>query len=128
MDANGNGTGEFEELAGGDRASDEREALVNQEQLLDGVQVLRSCGNGYISAAELARPWRGWAKPNFCELNAMMREADTTAMGLSASASSPRHGQIRTEFLGLAVAFLGLDRPSSFSFRLTLAMSFHLFV
>ncbi|KAK8943867.1 putative calcium-binding protein CML15 [Platanthera guangdongensis] len=106
MDANGNGTVEFEELAAAIAPLMSEQALVNQEQLLDVFRSFDRDGNGYISAAELARAMARMGQPlTFCELNTMMREADTNGDGvISFSEFAAVMAKSAHEFLGLAVA------------------------
>lgn len=105
MDSNGNGTVEFEELAAAIAPLMSEQALVNQEQLLDVFRSFDRDGNGYISAAELARSMARMGQPlTFCELNAMMREADTNGDGvISFNEFAAVMAKSAHDFLGLAV-------------------------
>jgi calcium-binding protein CML len=86
MDIDGNGTVEFEELTsslsqlllGPCRPS----VAVDHEQLAEAFRAFDRDGNGYISAAELARSMARMGHPIcYAELTDMMREADTDGDG-----------------------------------------------
>ncbi|XP_019706005.1 probable calcium-binding protein CML14 [Elaeis guineensis] len=106
MDANGNGSIEFNELANAIAPLMSDQALINQEQLLDVFRSFDRDGNGYISAAELARAMARMGQPlTFCELNEMMHEADTDGDGvISFTEFAAVMAKSAADFLGLAVS------------------------
>nr|XP_010924215.1 probable calcium-binding protein CML14 [Elaeis guineensis] len=106
MDANGNGSVEFAELADAIAPLMSDEALVNQEQLLDVFRSFDRDGNGYISAAELARAMARMGQPlTFCELTEMMHEADTDGDGvISFTEFAAVMAKSAADFLGFAVS------------------------
>ncbi|KAG0455423.1 hypothetical protein HPP92_024371 [Vanilla planifolia] len=106
MDANGNGTVEFEELVTAISPLMSEQAFVNQEQLLHVFRSFDRDGNGYISAAELARAMAQMGQPlTFFELTAMMREADTNGDGvISFNEFAAVMAKSARDFLGLAVS------------------------
>ncbi|KAL0906793.1 hypothetical protein M5K25_025315 [Dendrobium thyrsiflorum] len=106
MDANGNGTVEFEELAAAITPLMSEQALVNQEQLLEVFRSFDRDGNGYISAAELARSMARMGQPlTFYELTAMMREADTNGDGvISFNEFAAIMAKSAHDFLGFAIS------------------------
>lgn len=83
IDANGNGAVEFDELAAAIMPDMGRqEVLASQEQLLHLFRAFDRDGNGYISAAELARAMAKMGQPlSFRELADMFREADVDGDG-----------------------------------------------
>ncbi|XP_072957318.1 probable calcium-binding protein CML14 [Typha angustifolia] len=106
MDANGNGAVEFEELAVAIAPLMTQQTLVDQAQLLEVFRSFDRDGNGYISAAELARSMAKMGQPlTFCELTQMMREADTDGDGvISFSEFATVMAKSALDFLGLAVS------------------------
>lgn len=83
MDANGNGTVEFEELVSAILPDIKEEILVNQEQLLEVFRSFDRDGNGYITLAELAGSMAKMGQPlTYRELTEMIREADTDGDGV----------------------------------------------
>lgn len=104
MDSNGNGSVEFDELVDAIAPMMSDQDLVNQEQLLDVFRSFDRDGNGYISAAELARSMARMGQPlNFCELTEMMRVADTDGDGvISFNEFATIMAKSASEFLGFA--------------------------
>jgi calcium-binding protein CML len=108
MDIDGNGTVEFEELTsslsqlllGPCRPS----VAVDHEQLAEAFRAFDRDGNGYISAAELARSMARMGHPIcYAELTDMMREADTDGDGsISFEEFTAIMAKSAVEFLGLA--------------------------
>ncbi|XP_062232217.1 probable calcium-binding protein CML14 [Phragmites australis] len=84
MDADGNGKVEFDELAGAIApVLTTQTHLVDQAQLLEVFRAFDRDGNGYISAAELARSMARLGQPlTFEELTRMMRDADADGDGV----------------------------------------------
>ncbi|XP_010539992.1 PREDICTED: probable calcium-binding protein CML15 [Tarenaya hassleriana] len=83
MDANGNGSVEFEELVGAILPDMNEEIFVNSEKLLEIFQSFDRDGNGFISAAELAGAMAKMGQPlTYKELTEMIREADTNGDGV----------------------------------------------
>ncbi|WOL18411.1 hypothetical protein Cni_G27206 [Canna indica] len=105
MDANGNGSIEFDELVVALAPVMTDQALVNQEQLLEVFRSFDRDGNGYISAAELARSMSRMGQPlSFVELTEMMRQADTDGDGvISFEEFAAIMAKSASEFLGLAI-------------------------
>ena len=108
MDADGNGTVEFDELAsslaplllGPCRPA----VAVDQAQLAEAFRALDRDGNGFISAAELARSMARLGHPIcYAELTDMMREADTDGDGvISFPEFTAVMAKSAVDFLGLA--------------------------
>ena len=85
IDADGSGTVEFDELALAIAPVLTAHAprLVDQAQLLEVFQAFDRDGNGYISAAELARSMARLGQPlTFDELRRMMSDADVDGDGV----------------------------------------------
>ncbi|XP_019189744.1 PREDICTED: probable calcium-binding protein CML15 [Ipomoea nil] len=83
MDANGNGTVEFEELVGAILPDMDDQILVNQHQFLEVFRSFDRDGNGYITPAELAGSMAKIGQPlSYRELTEMIREADTDGDGV----------------------------------------------
>ncbi|CAB4295516.1 unnamed protein product [Prunus armeniaca] len=83
MDANGNGTVEFDELVTAILPDMSAEILINQEQLTEVFRSFDRDGNGYITAAELAGSMAKMGHPlTYRELSDMMQEADTNGDGV----------------------------------------------
>ncbi|CAA6661232.1 unnamed protein product [Spirodela intermedia] len=107
MDANGNGTVEFDELAAAIAPLvAEESALVDQELLLEVFRRFDRDGNGLISAPELARAMAKTGNPiSFLELTEMIRQADTDGDGaISFSEFAAIMAKSAVEFLGLSGA------------------------
>uniref|UniRef100_A0ACD6ATF2 Uncharacterized protein n=2 Tax=Avena sativa TaxID=4498 RepID=A0ACD6ATF2_AVESA len=108
MDVDGNGTVEFDELTsslsqlllGPCRPS----VSVDPEQLAEAFRGFDRDGNGYISAAELARSMARMGHPIcYAELTEMMREADTDGDGsISFEEFTAIMAKSAVDFLGLA--------------------------
>ncbi|KAK8453066.1 hypothetical protein SEVIR_5G224500v4 [Setaria viridis] len=108
MDADGNGTVEFDELAsslaplllGPCRPA----VAVDQAQLAEAFRAFDRDGNGFISAAELARSMARMGHPIcYDELTDMMREADTDGDGvISFQEFTAIMAKSAVDFLGLA--------------------------
>ncbi|XP_068643803.1 probable calcium-binding protein CML15 [Aristolochia californica] len=106
MDANGNGAIEFDELVEAIMPDMNEEILVNQEQLMEVFRSFDQDGNGYISAAELARAMAKMGHPlTFRELTEMLREADTDGDGvISFTEFATIMAKSAAEFLGLQIS------------------------
>lgn len=106
MDANGNGSIEFDELVQTIMPDANQELLINQNQLMDLFRSFDRDGNGYITAAELAGSMAKMGQPlSYRELSEMMREADTNGDGvISFSEFANIMAKSAAEFLGLKVA------------------------
>jgi calcium-binding protein CML len=108
MDADGNGTVEFDELAsslaplllGPCRPT----VSVDQAQLAEAFRAFDRDGNGFISAAELASTMARMGHPIcYAELTDMMREADTDGDGVISFAEfTAIMAKSAVDFLGLA--------------------------
>ncbi|ONK82114.1 uncharacterized protein A4U43_C01F36260 [Asparagus officinalis] len=105
MDSNRNGSVEFEELVEAIAPLMSEQALANQQHLLDVFRSFDRDGNGYISAAELARSMAKMGQPlNFCELTEMMRVADTDGDGvINFNEFAAIMAKSASEFLGLPI-------------------------
>lgn len=106
MDANGNGSIEFDELVNAILPDMSEEVLINQEQLMEVFRAFDRDGNGYITAAELAGQMAKMGHPlTYRELTEMMRDADTNGDGvLSFNEFTSILGKSAVEFFGLTVA------------------------
>ncbi|KAL3501615.1 hypothetical protein ACH5RR_036064 [Cinchona calisaya] len=106
MDANGNGTIEFDELVEAILPDMNEEILINQEQLMEVFRSFDRDGNGFITAAELAGQMAKMGHPlTYKELTEMMRDADTNGDGvISFNEFANILGKSATDFLGLAVS------------------------
>ncbi|XAR63871.1 hypothetical protein NMG60_11024006 [Bertholletia excelsa] len=83
MDANGNGTVEFDELVNAITPEFREETLINQEKLLDAFRLFDNDGNGNITLAELAGAMAKMGQPlTYKELVEMIQEADTDGDGV----------------------------------------------
>ncbi|KAI4335836.1 hypothetical protein L6164_014443 [Bauhinia variegata] len=83
MDANGNGSVEFDELVNAILPDMNEEILLNQEQLTQVFKSFDRDGNGYISAAELAGAMAKMGQPlTYRELREMIKEADIDGDGV----------------------------------------------
>lgn len=105
MDANGNGTIEFEELVEAILPDMNEEILINQEQLMEVFRSFDRDGNGFITAAELAGQMAKMGHPlTYKELTEMMRDADTNGDGvISFNEFANVLGKSASDFLGLTV-------------------------
>ncbi|XP_057963073.1 probable calcium-binding protein CML15 [Malania oleifera] len=106
MDSNGNGSIEFDELAGAILPGMSDDILVNQEQLLEVFRSFDRDGNGYITAAELAGSMAKIGQPlTYRELSEMMREADMDGDGvISFHEFATIMAKSASDFLGLPVS------------------------
>ncbi|KAM1026377.1 hypothetical protein ACFX2C_039396 [Malus domestica] len=104
MDANGNGSVEFDELVSAILPDMNEEILVNQEQLLEVFRSFDRDGNGYITAAELAGSMAKMGQPlTYKELTEMIKEADMDGDGvISFNEFSTIMAKSASSFLGLA--------------------------
>ncbi|THG08799.1 probable calcium-binding protein CML15 [Camellia sinensis] len=83
MDANGNGTVEFDELVNAITPHMTEDLLINQGQLLEVFKSFDRDGNGYITLAELAGSMAKMGQPlTYKELTEMIKEADTDGDGV----------------------------------------------
>ncbi|URE30200.1 calcium-binding protein [Musa troglodytarum] len=105
MDANGNGTVEFDELAAALAPVMTEQAVVDQKQLLEVFRCFDRDGNGFISAAELARSMARMGQPlTFVELTDMMQQADADGDGvISFEEFAAVMAKSAAEFLGLTL-------------------------
>ncbi|CDP00536.1 unnamed protein product [Coffea canephora] len=106
MDANGNGTIEFEELVEAILPDMNEQILINQEQLLEVFRSFDRDGNGFITAAEFAGQMAKMGHPlTYKELTEMMRNADTNGDGvISFNEFANILGKSASDFLGLTVS------------------------
>ncbi|XP_073136106.1 probable calcium-binding protein CML15 [Henckelia pumila] len=106
MDANGNGSVEFDELVGAILPDLNEQVLINQDQLLEVFRSFDRDGNGYITAAELAGQMAKMGQPlTYRELSDMMQEADTNGDGvISFNEFANVLGRSGVEYLGLTVS------------------------
>ncbi|XP_073057637.1 probable calcium-binding protein CML15 [Primulina eburnea] len=104
MDANGNGSIEFDELVETLLPDMNEELLINQAQLMEVFRSFDRDGSGYITAAELAGQMAKLGHPlTYKELSTMMREADTNGDGvISFSEFANVLGRSAADYLGLA--------------------------
>ncbi|CBI27110.3 hypothetical protein AAG906_031768 [Vitis piasezkii] len=105
MDANGNGSIEFDELVEAILPDLNEQILVNQEQLTEVFRSFDRDGNGYITASELAGSMAKMGSPlSYRELSDMMREADINGDGvISFNEFATIMAKSAADFLGLAV-------------------------
>ncbi|KAJ8492038.1 hypothetical protein OPV22_013759 [Ensete ventricosum] len=105
MDANGNGSVEFEELVAALGPVMTEQAMIDQKQLLEVFRCFDRDGNGYISAAELARSMARMGQPlTFVELTDMMQQADADGDGvISFEEFAAVMAKSAAEFLGLTL-------------------------
>lgn len=83
MDANGNGSIEFDELVELMLSEMNEQAIFNQDQLMKVFKAFDRDGNGVISAAELAGQMAKMGQPlTYHELTEMMQEADVNGDGV----------------------------------------------
>ncbi|XP_038706566.1 probable calcium-binding protein CML16 [Tripterygium wilfordii] len=106
MDANGNGSIEFDELVDAIMPVMSEQILVNQEQLIEVFRSFDRDGNGFITAAELAGSMAKMGHPlTYRELSEMMSEADTNGDGvISFNEFSTIMAKSAADFLGLTVS------------------------
>ncbi|WCJ22027.1 Calcium-binding EF-hand family protein [Euphorbia peplus] len=106
MDANGNGSIEFDELVNAIMPDFNEETIVNQAHLLDVFTLFDRDGNGYISAAELAGAMSKMGQPlTYKELREMIKEADTDGDGvISFTEFSSVMAKSAMEILGIALS------------------------
>ncbi|XP_047968736.1 probable calcium-binding protein CML16 [Salvia hispanica] len=110
MDANGNGSIEFDELVDAILPDINEEVLLNQDQLMEVFRSFDRDGNGYITAAELAGQMAKMGHPlTYRELSDMMQEADSNGDGVISL------NEFATILGKSAVEFLGLEEPVSSS-------------
>lgn len=105
MDSNGNGTIEFDELVKAILPDLKKEqVMVNQEKLLEVFKCFDRDGNGYISAAELARAMARMGQPlTYRELTQMIKDADEDGDGvISFSEFANVMAKSASDFFGLA--------------------------
>lgn len=105
MDANGNGSVEFDELAGAILPDLDEQVLLNQDQLMEVFRSFDRDGNGYITAAELAGQMAKMGHPlTYRELSEMMREADANGDGvISFGEFAAVLGRSAVDYFGLTV-------------------------
>ncbi|KAL3510902.1 hypothetical protein ACH5RR_030303 [Cinchona calisaya] len=105
MDANGNGSIEFDELVDAILLDMNEEILINQEQLMEVFRSFDRDGNGFITAAELAGQMAKMGHPlTYKELSELMSNADTNGDGvISFNEFANILGKSANDFLGLAV-------------------------
>ncbi|XP_010262279.1 PREDICTED: probable calcium-binding protein CML16 [Nelumbo nucifera] len=105
MDRNGNGSIEFDELVNAILPDMNEDIFVNQEQLLQVFRSFDSDGNGYITAAELAKAMSKMGQPlTYRELTDMIREADSNGDGvISFNEFATIMARSAADFLGLTV-------------------------
>lgn len=83
MDSNGNGSVEFDELVKAILPDMNEEILMNQDRVLEVFKCFDRDGNGYISAAELARAMAKMRQPlTYRELTQMIKDADANGDGV----------------------------------------------
>ncbi|KAK4399889.1 UNVERIFIED_CONTAM: putative calcium-binding protein CML16 [Sesamum calycinum] len=106
MDANGNGSIEFEELVDAMLPDINEQVLMNQDQLMEVFRTFDRDGNGYITAAELAGRMAKMGHPlTYHELSEMMREADTNGDGvISFNEFANILGKSAVDYFGLSIA------------------------
>ncbi|KAL3824044.1 hypothetical protein ACJIZ3_020073 [Penstemon smallii] len=106
MDANGNGSIEFDELVETILPDINEEILINQDQLMEVFRSFDRDGNGYITAAELAGQMAKMGHPlTYRELSEMMREADVNGDGvISFNEFAHILGKSAVDYLGLVVS------------------------
>ncbi|RAL40044.1 hypothetical protein DM860_008184 [Cuscuta australis] len=106
IDANGNGSIEFEELVRAILPDLNKQVLINKEQLMEVFQSFDKDGSGYITAAELAGHMAKMGQPlTYRELTEMMREGDMNGDGvISFNEFANILGKSASKFLNLTVS------------------------
>lgn len=106
IDANGNGSIEFEELVEAILPDMNEQVLINQDQLMEVFRSFDRDGNGYITAAELAGQMAKMGHPlTYRELSEMMQEADTNGDGvISFNEFANILGKSAVDYFGLSVS------------------------
>lgn len=101
MDANGNGSIEFDELVEAILPNLDEEVLITQEQLLEVFRSFDRDGNGYITTAELAKQMAKMGQSlTYAEISELMKEADTNGDGvLNFNEFASLMGKSASEFL-----------------------------
>ncbi|KAH6798647.1 EF hand calcium-binding protein family [Perilla frutescens var. frutescens] len=83
MDANGNGSIEFDELVETILSDINEQVMLNQDRLMEVFKAFDHDGNGYITAAELAGQMAKMGQPlTYHELTEMIQEADANGDGV----------------------------------------------
>ncbi|KAH6797897.1 EF hand calcium-binding protein family [Perilla frutescens var. hirtella] len=83
MDANGNGSIEFDELVETILSDINEQVMLNQDRLMEVFKAFDRDGNGYITAAELAGQMAKMGQPlTYHELTEMIQEADANGDGV----------------------------------------------
>ncbi|XP_024992173.1 probable calcium-binding protein CML16 [Cynara cardunculus var. scolymus] len=106
MDANGNGSIEFEELLNAILPDFDEEVFVNQDQLMKVFQLFDKDGDGSITPAELAGQMAKMGLPlTYRELNDLMNDIDTNGDGIiSFHEFTAILGMPASEFLGIKIS------------------------
>ncbi|KAM1295867.1 hypothetical protein ACFX2I_015695 [Malus domestica] len=106
MDANGNGSVEFDGLVSAILPDMDEEIMVNQKQLLEVFRSFEHDGNGYITAAELAWSMAKMGQPlTYKEVTETIKEADTDGDGvISFNEFATIMAKSASSFLGLAAS------------------------
>ncbi|TQD85180.1 hypothetical protein C1H46_029268 [Malus baccata] len=103
MDANGNGSVEFDELVSAILHDMDEKILVNQKQLLEVFRSFDRDSNGYITAAQLAGSTAKMRQLlTYKELTEMIKEVDTDGDGVIS------FNEFATIMVKSASSFLGL--------------------
>ncbi|KAK1361935.1 putative calcium-binding protein CML16 [Heracleum sosnowskyi] len=102
LDANGNGSIEFDELVEAILPNLNEEVLITQDQLLEVFRSFDRDGNGYITTAELAKQMAKMGQSlTYAEISELMKEADTNGDGvLNFNEFATLMGKSATDFLG----------------------------
>ncbi|KAH6807181.1 EF hand calcium-binding protein family [Perilla frutescens var. frutescens] len=83
MDANGNGSIEFDELVETILSDINEQVMLNQDRLMEVFKAFDRDGNGFITAAELAGQMAKMGQPlTYHELTEMIQEADANGDGV----------------------------------------------
>ncbi|KAI3985585.1 hypothetical protein MKX01_033868 [Papaver californicum] len=104
IDANGNGSVEFDELVSAIMPDMNEEILINQEQLMEIFRSFDRDGNRYITPAELAGSMAKMGQPlSYREITEMMREVDINGDGVvNFNEFATIMAKSAADFLGLA--------------------------